>query len=155
MALLFNWRIWAALVVAVFLAGTHWKVYVAGKKTIQAEWDAEKIILQQKAMKAAEINRLKSIALGKEAERVDRELQEHKAARMVSDRVADDRLRDLNAALGRPTSDKASTPGGIDDPRDAIIGECAESVVRLDKTARRLVEKVSGLQGYVQGVCLN
>lgn len=43
MTALLNWRIWAAVMVAIFLAGTHWKAYTAGQKSIQAEWNAEKV----------------------------------------------------------------------------------------------------------------
>lgn len=44
----------AAAVVAVFLAGSHWKVYVSGKDAVRAEWQAEK----QAAEQQAEQNRL-------------------------------------------------------------------------------------------------
>jgi hypothetical protein len=49
-----NVRIAAACVLLVFLAGTHWKAYVAGRNTIIAAWDAEKA----EAEKQAETNRL-------------------------------------------------------------------------------------------------
>jgi hypothetical protein len=33
MLMLLNWRIWAAVIVAVALAASHWKAYVMGKNT--------------------------------------------------------------------------------------------------------------------------
>ena len=40
---LLNWRIAAALVVAIFLAGTHWRAYTAGKASIQSAWNVERL----------------------------------------------------------------------------------------------------------------
>lgn len=40
---LLNWRIWAALMVAIFLAGTHWKAYHLGKSEVQSVWNEERL----------------------------------------------------------------------------------------------------------------
>ena len=36
-------RLAAALMVAAALVGLYWKAYTSGKKTVQAEWNAEKL----------------------------------------------------------------------------------------------------------------
>lgn len=45
MIALLSWQARAvvALVIALALAGTHWKAYTAGAKGVQAEWGAEKL----------------------------------------------------------------------------------------------------------------
>lgn len=54
--MIFNWRIVAAIAVAFFLAGSHWKAYKIGSNHVQSKWDAytvqvqsETIYLQQQA----------------------------------------------------------------------------------------------------------
>jgi hypothetical protein len=37
-----NIKIIAALIIAVFLAGTHWKAYVSGKATVTKEWELDR-----------------------------------------------------------------------------------------------------------------
>lgn len=54
MTALLNWRVWAALVMAVFLAGTHWRAYTQGKKTVMTEWDSEKLAIAEQSFKLAE-----------------------------------------------------------------------------------------------------
>lgn len=39
MTALLNWRMWAAVVLAVALAASHWKAYHLGANIVQAEWD--------------------------------------------------------------------------------------------------------------------
>ena len=41
--LLTYWRIWAAAGLALALAGTHWKAYTSGKKTVNDEWNIERL----------------------------------------------------------------------------------------------------------------
>ena len=56
--LLLYWRIWTAAGLALVLAGTHWKAYTSGKKTVKAEWNIERLeigrqsrVLEDKAAK--------------------------------------------------------------------------------------------------------
>ena len=53
--LLLNWRIWAAAGLALALAGTHWKAYTGGKRTVQDEWNIERLEIgrQSQALKDA------------------------------------------------------------------------------------------------------
>ena len=54
MSLLFNWRIWAAVLVAVALAASHWKVYKVGQNEVRAEWNAEKLDTAQQTLRLLE-----------------------------------------------------------------------------------------------------
>ena len=47
-------RLAVAAVIAVFLAGTHWKAYTSGKATVQAEWQAEKLEVGRQSLKLSE-----------------------------------------------------------------------------------------------------
>lgn len=53
-ALLFNWKFWAAVLVAVALAASHWKVYKVGQNEKQAEWNAEKLDTAQQTLRLLE-----------------------------------------------------------------------------------------------------
>ena len=55
-------KIAATAVVAVVLAGSHWRAYTAGKATVQAEWTAEKVLQLEANIKAIEDARLKEQA---------------------------------------------------------------------------------------------
>ena len=53
------WRILAAAGLALALAGTHWKAYTSGKRTVKAEWNIERLeigrqsrVLEDKAAKS-------------------------------------------------------------------------------------------------------
>lgn len=43
MTALLNWRVWAAVALAVVLAFTHFTAYRSGKAVVRAEWTAEKL----------------------------------------------------------------------------------------------------------------
>ncbi|MDE2098886.1 MAG: hypothetical protein KGL39_16655 [Patescibacteria group bacterium] len=156
MALLLNWRIWAALALAVFLAGTHWKAYVSGKKTIQAEWDAEKVVLQHEALEAQAANAETARLNQKAVERLDHDLQESRKARDVAAAALDDSVRRIQSAVGGQATGEASAPSGPDDdPAHAILGQCAQAVAGMVREAGGLREQAEGLQRYAREVCLS
>ena len=43
MTALLNWRVFAAIFLALTLTATHWRAYTRGEKTVQAEWDTAKL----------------------------------------------------------------------------------------------------------------
>ena len=51
---LLNWRIWATVIVAFFLADTHWKAYTAGKHTVEAKWNAERLDVAKQTFRLLE-----------------------------------------------------------------------------------------------------
>lgn len=66
----------AGLLTLALLAGSHWKAYVSGKDTIRAEWQAEKLAMEQQA----ENNRLLAQANINKIDKV-------RAEKAVKDRV--------------------------------------------------------------------
>lgn len=66
-----NIRIVAALIIAVALAGFGWWAYSAGKKTVQADWDAERSESARLVRQQQDANR--DTARAAEVRYVDRE----------------------------------------------------------------------------------
>lgn len=77
MTALLNWRVWAAVALAVALAASHWKAYHWGANTVQAEWDAA----QASADRAA---RAKEQSLQSQADQL-RKAQDDKLAQISRD----------------------------------------------------------------------
>lgn len=108
---LMNWRIWAAGVLALALAGTHWGAYVSGKKTVKADWNAEKLSVAEQSLKLSE-----------EATRVTADLQTKADTLRKSKNAQIARLNaDLAIALGG-LSDRAPRPGAVDLSSNSTIG---------------------------------
>lgn len=135
--------------VLALLAGGGWWFYSQGKKTVQAEWTADKLLTSETA-------RLREQAAQKSNERIDRDYQKQKAADRVAAGAVADSLRDF-AAIIKPDS-PASTErgthgaGGLD---RELLGHCAEALASLGQTADRLESKVVGLQSYAKNVCVS
>lgn len=51
MALLLNWRVWAALAIAAALAFSHFTVYKAGKAVVRADFDAYRLAVSETTRK--------------------------------------------------------------------------------------------------------
>ena len=145
------WKLAAIGMVAVALAGGAWKLrhsgVTAGRAEIQKQWSAERLAASENA-------RLREQAAQKSNERVDREYQTAKTRLAADSRANSDKLRDLKATL-KPADSIASTTSGTDDPRDAIIDQCATVVVELDRYAKSVALTASGLQGYAREVCMS
>ena len=43
MTALLNWRVFAAIFLALVLSATHWRAYTRGEIAVQTEWDAAKL----------------------------------------------------------------------------------------------------------------
>lgn len=152
-------RLWAAVALAVFLAGTHWKAYTSGRKAVQLEWDAATAQATAAALDQERQARAKEQELANRNRRIANELVAEQARRAAADRAAADGLQRLRAALAEPASpagaDPAPAAGTDGDPRDGIIAECAGAVVRLDAAARGLAGTLGALQGYAREVCVS
>lgn len=132
----------AAIVLALVAGG--WWCYGQGKKTVQAEWNAEKLAVSESA-------RLRERAAQIANERVDRDYQTEKARFIADKRITDERLRDFQAA----SADTATEPSsGTDDPYRAIANQCAAALGVLDGYAQSVAAKATALQGYTREVCL-
>lgn len=146
MTALLNWRVWAAIVLAAGLAFTHFTAYKSGRAVVRAAWDAERLE-QSEALRRDE--KARTIA----NQGVDRDHQIEKARLVSVARAADGKLREFIAELNRPVVDSAPL-GGADDPRDAIIDQCATALVGMDGEAKSLALKATSLQRYASKVCV-
>lgn len=154
------WRIAAALIVSVFLAGTHWKAYVSGKQVVQAEWNKD---IQKRTEQALEAERSardqeqQLLAAKQKAEEAYVE-EKRKAARAAAGAQSElDRLRDIIAATGgAPSTDPAAKPRANGGTRLELelLGQCAAALTQLGSEADRLEALVVGLQGYIKGAVL-
>jgi hypothetical protein len=154
MMALLNWRVWAAIGLALALALSHGFIYRAGKATVRADWDKERLAQVQAAALASEARRMKERSLSLSNEGIANAYIKEKAVLVAAQRATDDKLRELQAALGGGAGVDSAPLGGADDPRDAIIDQCAGALVGLDKEARGLALKAIGLQNYASKVCL-
>ena len=152
-------RLWILVGVAVFLAASHWKAYVSGKNTIRLEWQAAAAQATADQLEAERLARARELELNQRTRRIANDLVAEKSRRAAADLAAADSLQRLRAALAEPASPAASDPAAParadDDPRDAIIAECAGAVLALDKTARGLAGTLAALQGYTREVCVS
>jgi hypothetical protein len=135
-----NWRLWAALVVAFFLAGTHWKAYTEGGKSVQAAWDADKAREAAEKIAAIEQARKKEQDLNDKVRRVSNDYQREKAAHEIA-----------NGGAGKDSIGTAGAngTGGLE---QELLGNCARTLVRLGQEADRLEAKVVGLQAYIAAI---
>jgi hypothetical protein len=72
MTALLNWRVWAAILIAVALAASHWKAYKLGQTGVRAEWDAEKLDTAQQTLRLLEKNAATTAALQDNADSLRR-----------------------------------------------------------------------------------
>ena len=154
MMALLNWRVWAALALAIGLAISHAFIYRAGKASVRADWDKERLAQVQAAALASEARRMKERSLSLSNEGITNAYVKEKAVLVAAQRAADDKLRELQATLGSGSGIDSAPLGGADDPRDTIIDQCASALVALDRDARGLALKAIGLQSYTREVCL-
>lgn len=148
-------RIAAALIVAVFLAGTHWKAYTKGQDAITAEWQADIAQRTAAALEASEKARKVEQELSAKVGRIDRAYQDQKRATAhVASAVAVG-MRELETALTAPavaSSDAVATTrdhgtGGLE---RELLGHCARTVQAMAGEAQRLQGKVVTLQAYIR-----
>ena len=111
MTALLNWRVWAALCVAVALAGTHWKAYIAGQKNIHAEWTADKL---QQAQASAQV----LAAAARKTADLQIQAETNRKAKNAQIAALND---DLSAALDR-LQDRPARGGPGDVPGDTGTG---------------------------------
>ena len=155
--LLFNWRIWAAVSIAVALAASHWKAYHAGGASAREELQAYQLEATQQAAAASEAARKKETALNLSLERVKASYEKTKRDNAALSSALDDSLRQFQSALSDRSlknpiaSIGANGAGGLE---RELLGHCAAALAELGQTSDRLENKVVGLQDYVRDVCL-
>lgn len=114
MTALLNWRVWAAVLVAVALAVSHWKVYKLGQGDVQSKWDAEKLETAQQTLRLLEKNTRTTTELQDNADSL-RRAKNAKIARLDSD---------LASALER-LHNRPARPGASDLPTNTGAGPVA------------------------------
>lgn len=147
------WRLTLAFVISVFLAGTHWKAYVSGKKAVLAE-------VQAKALEAERAARQRERELVLARQQVEEAYAKHKRQAASAAAAARSELDRLRITLANPRV--TATPGTAAQPRAdgpgsaerELLAACAGEVQGLAAEADRLAGKVTGLQSYVREVCL-
>ena len=142
-----RWLLYVGLLLALLVGYAAWERHTEarGYDHAQAEYTAA-------ALKASEAARAKEKALTIANQGVDRAYQAEKTRRAAAERLAADRLRDLEAALA--TGSDTAPLGGADDPRGAIIHQCTGALVGMDDYAQQLAAKVRALQAYASTVCV-
>ncbi len=111
MTVLLNWRVWAAVLVAVALAASHWKAYKVGQSEKQSEWNAEKLDTAKQTLRLLEKNTRTTTELQDQADNTRRIKNAH-IARLDAD---------LAAALAG-LQNRPERPGGANLPADSGAG---------------------------------
>ena len=143
------WKLAAAGLVLVALAGGAWKLrhggIVAGRAEVQTKWDAEKQSLVELANRTRD-NQIQA------NQGVDRDNQKRKAATGSINLANDYSLRQFQAAAAR-IAITTTSGSGTNAAAAAVASECAGAATALDKYARERIDQIAGLQSYVTDVC--
>ena len=146
MALLLSPRVWIALILAGFLAFTHFSAYRAGRAAVRADFDAFKVAQAQATQKAQE-----------EARKVERDRQQQaqeaidaskkREAVLRADatgaRTALDRLRNAIRATDVPSGPGNAVRGPA--TSDQLLLECGTEAQRLAEAADQHASDVKTL----------
>jgi hypothetical protein len=111
MTALLNWRVWAAVMVAIALAASHWKAYKLGESGVTAEWNADKLAQAEQAAALKDAAAATTVSLQTDANNL-RKTKNAQIAKLNSD---------LAVALGR-LHDRPARPGEGDLPGPAGAG---------------------------------
>jgi hypothetical protein len=143
-----RWLLYGAFVAALTLG-----IYTLDQSRQSIGYDRAVAEYTAQALKATEAARAKEQVLQIKVTKVANDYQAEKRRRVADAVLNADRLRNLQAALG-PGTDTAPT-SGTDDPRDAVINQCASSLVILDGDFKSLAAQASSLQSYASNVCVS
>lgn len=154
MSLLLNPRFLIGLALTFVLAFTHFTAFRTGKAATQAKWETERAEQTAQALAASEAARNKERELQTTVTKVSDDYQNEKRKRIADAQLNAGKLSELQAALTDSASLNPTATDGTDDPRGAIISECAVALVGLDGYAKGLAAKTSALQAYAREVCV-
>ena len=142
-------RITAAIIVAVALLASHWKMYVLGQDNVKKQVE----VANRKVEQIQQENQQKLLAEKHIVEEQYAKSKKTSAAVIRATRTELDRLRDQLHTYSESTA--TPTCPRIDaDPRDTIIRECSEAAQSLAAIADENGLKLKALQSYVTQVCL-
>lgn len=148
-------RLAIAAVVAVLLAGSHWKAYVMGGDAVMVDWQAEKAQQEQQAennrlLAQAEINKIDSKGASKAKKQAEKDQSIiDKVERNVPNSLpllpGSFRLQHDSAATGEEIDDSGATAGAPVAPKDV-----AKTLSFNYADARSDKERLSELQEIVK-----
>ena len=142
MTALLNWRVWAAVVLAVGLAFTHFTAYRSGKAVVRAEWTAEKLKqTEQLAAFNAESRRIEQRRQSLVTEALNAAKKREIAASLDADRLRVERwsLRDDLAAARAQLS-------------SASVASLRQRITALDSVFEQCTAELEGVAGNAQGL---
>lgn len=154
-------KLWIAVAAIVAAIVSNTVAYRAGKATVRAQWNEEKVTQleaarQQEAAFRAREQQL--IAAKQESETKYVELKKRFERSAAGAQSELGKLRDELASRGnQPAAQGAASCAGADGRAGLereLLGHCAAALVGVAQEADRLEAIVVGLQGYVRGVCL-
>jgi len=151
-------RLFLAGVVVVALAGGSWKSYSMGKASVQAAWNADKLVQATAIIKAEQAARAVEQVLIVKNQKVANDYQVEKKRRVAAAVISADRLRQLELAASATITASADTPttsGDYGDPRPLIVAQCARAITKLDGAVKGLAGQTGALQDYAANVCIN
>jgi hypothetical protein len=155
MALLLNWRVWAAILLCVAQAAFGWKMYKAGGNSVQVEFDMYKNQQVLDTLAAQKANQLKEQGMQLSLENLTNAYIKNQKANSASAVAAGNSLRDLQATLDSPAAQDSPASRSVDagaGPVQELLGNCAATLVRMAQEADGLENQVVGLQSYVKQV---
>lgn len=144
-----RWVMYGALVAAVLLG-----IYTLDKSRQQKGYDKAQNEYTAAALKASEAARATEQVLIAKNQKVANDYQTEKRRRIADAAVSASRLQELNAVIARAGAD-TSPASGTDDPRGAIINQCAGALVGMDDYAKEVAGKARALQEYTNAMRLN
>ena len=157
MLALLNWRILAAVGLAVALAATHWKAYSMGGAEYRAKMANLQTEMLSKAATASEENRKIEQTMAVKIRKAQDDYT--KLQKTNADNAASlDRVRgDFQTALNSRCTENPTAPGCADGTgrlERELFSHCASALQKLGIEADRLEAKTVGLQEYVRAITL-
>lgn len=142
------------VLLAAFAAALMGFGYVKGLHHEEVKFEAYKTAQQKELLDATTKALAKTKVLTAANSKVSNDYFKEKTLRIAASQLASSRLHQLEASLSFPTGSTTATIIGTDDPRSAIVVQCARAVVELEKRSGQLEAQAAGLQGYAREVCL-
>ena len=151
-AVLLNWRTWAALCLVV----SHWFAFHQGGLSKQVDFDRYVAEQQTDHIAALADARAREQTLQLAKQKAENDYQAIKKKSADSALSAESERVLLVAALDAANSTRADTTtgGGTDAAhRDIVLRESITEYQTLARDADRISDQLTGLQDYVKGVC--
>jgi hypothetical protein len=154
LSLILSPRVWGAILAAIVMTAACWKSYHYGASSVQVEFDRYRATITDQALKAEQAARAKERDMQTANQKVSQNYESLKQATATAVVALDaDRMR-LQDSLGGAAALSAESAARADDATRAryVVGQCAEALSKLAKSADATEDRLSGLQEYVNTV---